>query len=186
MGHPLLATPQDQAQFVTDDRRDLVVKKALFGRNTLIVGEPGSGRTSLLHRVEAEIRRQAPGRSVLYLDASLSADSRELTDALAQSAAAAGRTGAYRPPYPGDPFGPTFQMRGLREAPKDAIVLLDNPSVSQSLWFFGSMRDEIWNTPVNFTVATDPTVAERLASPPMDAFFDLTVTIASITPDALP
>ena len=120
--------------------------------------------------------QRTPPRSVLFLDARSVAGSTALTDQLTRLAAESGWVEEYLRCYPGDPFGPTLQVRELRAAPKGSIVLLDHTDREQALWFFGSMRDEMFNLPITLVVTVPPSVARSLDAPPMDVFFDSVFT----------
>lgn len=65
----------------------------------------------------------------------------------------------------------------VRGGPDDALVLLDDLTIEQAQTLFGQLRDELWQTSVDFTVAVRPDVAQALASPPADVFFDRRVTL---------
>lgn len=64
---PLLDTGADQALFVADASRSQAVREALLDRNTLIVGEAGSGKSSVLYRIRAGARESSPSPAVLMV-----------------------------------------------------------------------------------------------------------------------
>jgi hypothetical protein len=162
--------------FVAEDGWELVVRRTLQYRQILIVGTVDSENTRLLDYVGTAVTQDTPPRSTLFLDARSIDGSRALTDQLNRLAADSGWIEEYLRPYPGDPFAPAMQIRELRTAPKGSIVLLDHPDREQALWFFGSMRDEMFNIPITFVVTVAPSVAECLNAPPMDIFFDSAFT----------
>ncbi len=136
----------------------------------LISGEPGSGKTSLLYHALG--RARANNRPVLLLTARVVSSSRGLVDALLELAVEEEWIQDAPQPAVNDPLGPARQVRRLREAPANALVLVDDLTVEQGQTLFGALRDELWQTPVSFTVAVRPDVAQALSTPPADAFFD--------------
>jgi type II secretory pathway predicted ATPase ExeA len=172
---PLLNTAADQRLFWPDDSRARAAAATQQQRNVLISGEPGSGKSSLLYH--ALQRARDDRRPVLLLAARLVAGSRSLIDALLELAA--DEEWLERTPAPAaeDPLGPARQVRRLREAPENALVLVDDLTVEQAQTLFGQLRDELWQTPVTFTVAVRPDVAQALSAPPADAFFDQRFTL---------
>lgn len=172
---PLLNTAADQRLFVADESRRRAVEGTDKPRNVLISGEPGSGKTTVLYRVLD--RARADHRPVLLLGGRLAADSHSLTDALLAAAVEEDWLPDAPPPAADDPLGPARQVRRLREAPKNALVLLDDLTIEQAKTLFGQLRDELWQTPVTFAAAVGPEVAEALTVPPADAFFDQRFTL---------
>jgi hypothetical protein len=171
----LLNTAADQRLFVADDSRQRAVAATEKPRNVLISGEPGSGKSSVLYRALAGAR--AGGRPALLLGGRLAPDSRSLTDALLAVAAEEDWLPEAPRPSADDPLGPARQVRRLREAPPDALVLLDDLTIEQGRGLFGQLRDELWQTPLSFVAAVRPEVAQALAVPPADAFFDQRFTL---------
>ncbi|MGH2877522.1 MAG: ATP-binding protein [Solirubrobacteraceae bacterium] len=161
--------------FVDDDSRALAVAATEKQRNVLISGEPGSGKSSVLYRMLDRARQE--GRPVLMLGARPVSDSRALTDALVALAAEEGWIPEADPLDVSDPLGASRQVRRLREAPDHALILIDDLTTEQALTLFGQLRDELWQTPVKFTAAVRPEVAQALAAPPADVFFDQRVPL---------
>jgi RecA/RadA recombinase len=172
---PLLNTAADQRLFVADDSRRRAVAATEQPRNVLISGEPGSGKTTVLYR--ALERARAAHRPALLLGGRLATGSHSLTDALLDVAAEEEWLPDAPPPAVQDPLGPARQVRRLREAPQNALALLDDLTIDQAQTLFGQLRDELWQTPVTFTAAVGPEVAQALTIPPADAFFDQRLTL---------
>jgi hypothetical protein len=172
---PLLNTAADQRLFFLDDSRARAAAATQQQRNVLISGEPGSGKSSLLYHALQRARDE--GRPVLLLAARLVAGSRALIDALLELAVEEEWVEEAPAPDAEDPLGPARQVRRLREAPENALVLADDLTVEQAQTLFGQLRDELWQTPVTFTVAVRPDVAQALSAPPADVFFDQRFTL---------
>lgn len=167
---PLLNTASDQRLLILDDSRLHAAAATQEARNVLIIGEPGSGKTSLLYHALG--RARAEDRPALFLAGRVVRGSRELVDALVSLAVEEDWIQDGPAPAADDPLGPARQVRRLRQAPENALVLVDDLSIEQGRALFGALRDELWQTPVSFAVAARPDVAQTLSTPPADAFFD--------------
>jgi hypothetical protein len=172
---PLLNTAADQRLFVADESRRRALAATEKPHNVLIRGAPGSGKSSLLYRAlsKAHARRQP----ALLLSGRLAEDSRSLTDLLLAQAAEEGWLPDAPRPDADDPLGPARQLRRLRDAPEDSLVLVDDLNIEQARSLFGQFRDELWQTPVRFVAAVRPEVSQVLSEPPADAFFDRRFTL---------
>jgi len=167
---PLLNTAADQRLLILDESRSRAAAATQEARNVLIVGEPGSGKTTLLYHALG--RARADNRPALLLAGRIVNGSRGLIDALLELAVEEEWIGDAVPPSADDPLGPARQLRRLQQAPENALVLADDLTVEQGQTLFGALRDELWQTPVSFTAAVRPDVAQALSTPPADAFFD--------------
>lgn len=176
----LLATAADQKRYVETGSRLVARDAGLKHRNTLVAGEPGSGKTSLLNHI-AFFARAADADCVL-VQARLADGSRQLIDLLLAEAEEADWISHEAAPADDDPLGAARQIRRLRDTPDSAIVLLDDPTSEQARTLFGQLRDELWQTPVRFVVTVTPAVFQTLKQPPMDAFFDTTVVLEPFSP----
>lgn len=181
---PLLDTAADQALFVADESRRRAMKLAFQHRNTLVVGEPGSGKTSLLYRIRANADSGSEAPLVVFADARLAADARELVDLILEESVDAGWLEQLSRPERGDPFGLVSQVRRLRDVREGSMILIDDPDAEQAATLFGRLRDELWQLPVWFTVAVNPSTYGVLTQPPANAFFDTVITLAPLEPGA--
>ena len=180
---PLLDTAADQALFVKDASRERAIRSAFQRSNTLIVGEPGSGKTSLLYNIRANAHRgSAP--EVILVDARVAGDARDLIDIVIEEAIDEGWVEAAGRPDRDDPFAIASQIRRLRDAPDGSMILLDDPDAEQAATLFGRLRDELWQLPVWFTVAVNPsTYTSVLSQPPANAFFDVMIELEPLEPN---
>jgi type II secretory pathway predicted ATPase ExeA len=167
---PLLNTAADQRLLILDESRSRAATATQETRNVLIVGEPGSGKTTVLYHALARARDE--NRPALLLAGRVVSGSRGLIDALLELAVEEEWIDDAVAPAADDPLGAARQVRRLREAPENALVLADDLSVEQAQTLFGALRDELWQTPVSFAAAARPDVAKALSAPPADAFFD--------------
>lgn len=175
---PLLATAADQRRFIPAGARAAAREAALRHRNTLVVGPPGSGKTSLLASIAFAAGEQGTPHAIV--PAQQADNSWALINLLCAHAADEEWIEKIDDPAPAiwlDPLGPARQIRRLLDAPERAIVLIDDPTTEQAQGLFGRLRDELWQTPLSFVVATSPAVAQVLERPPADAFFDVSLTL---------
>jgi hypothetical protein len=179
---PLLNTSADQQLFVADESRQSALAAVEASNNVLVIGEPGSGKSSLLYRALAQAR--ARDRPALLINGGHAEGSRQLIDILASEAVEQGWVPDAPRPESADPLGPARQLRRLRAAPSNALVLADDFTREQAISVFGQFRDELWQTPVNFVVAVGPNVAESLSRAPADVFFDRRVPLEPLSGDA--
>jgi hypothetical protein len=180
---PLMATDADARLFV-----GRVVELANLSRsvrlrfNTLVLGERGSGRTSLLHRLEHWL--DEAGVAVRFADASGCSSLDDLLGALREAihGGAQAASAAFSTLYDRAGGGIT-DIGWLR--PLDGgqlVVLLDgivDPDLVTAL--FGRYRDEVWDLPITWVVAGELNDRSRLMQPPADAFFDIEIVVPTLT-----
>jgi energy-coupling factor transporter ATP-binding protein EcfA2 len=165
-GRPLLATRVDDALYVERGPEPRILAAVARGLNVLILGEPGSGKTSLLHHLEHQLQRA--DEPVVYLDGRRSEDLDALLDELR------GRVGVARPdPSVASPAQETLDaLQGMPET-RRWVALVDCPERDVAHTLFGRLRDVVWQLPVTWVVAADGSAADAFRRPPADAFFDL-------------
>lgn len=186
-GRPLLATRVDAPLYVGRGIEAKIITAARRGLNTLIIGDAGSGKTSLLHHLELELRKD--NSSVVYIDGRRSDDLDEMLDnlriqlgieALPNPSPFAGFS-ALNQAFNGiksQKFVPPIE-RTLKwlvdKLPTDKfkIVLLDSPERKVAHTLFGQLRDVVWQLPISWIVVADSSAADAFRRPPADAFFDL-------------
>ncbi len=181
---PLLDTAADQELFVADESRQRAIEAAFKHRNTLVVGEPGSGKTSLLYQIRGNANRTSELPRAVLVDARLAGDAYELVDLLARECADAGWLEEVARPDRDDPFGLVSQIRRLRDAPEGSMILIDDPDTEQAATLFGRLRDELWQLGVWFVVAVNVGIYGALKQPPANAFFDTVVRLEPLDPKA--
>lgn len=163
---------------LANSSRRKALSSALLLRQTLIVGEPNTGKTALLNEIRKEANLDATHPRAVLVDAKPAGDVRELVDLVLDTAVAASWIPSAGVPDPDDTFGPVFQIERLIEVPRPSLILIDDITHEQAVILFGRFRDLLFQVPqVTFTVTTSPAVGQALAHPPMDAFFDTVVTL---------
>jgi hypothetical protein len=187
-GRPLLDTRPDHMLFV--DRADEMGRVRVArdqGLNCLVVGERGSGKTSLVRALMFQARQHAdpedlglPG--LLYVRGAGAESASELLtraiDALAQ--------------YQGDP--PAGGSRGAasgliaelgeRARRSPVVMALDDAPADAGNALFGALRDELWSIDLRWLVTVATADRGTLMRPPADAFFESQVELAPLPASA--
>jgi DNA-binding transcriptional ArsR family regulator len=180
---PLSGSDADQRLFVDREEETSAVLRALeLGFNVLVVGDPKSGRTSLLRHVERLVADS--GRRTAFVDGLSHVGLPALLEALRGALRAA-------PGQPQVTAGPRSTVNESDvatlapalddSAPGDgATVFVDNltPGVAQAL--FGRFRDALWQLPYHWVVAGLLVRRSEYLEPPADSFFDSIVELGSL------
>ena len=180
---PLMATDADARLFVGRVEQLAALERGVrLGFNALVLGERGSGRTTLLHRLEHSLDEQ--GVAVRFVDATGCSSLNDLLRFLREGVHGDASTWSAAADALDDFTGTVSDhVRWLR--PLDGgrlVVLLDgivDPDLVTSL--FGRYRDEVWELPITWVVAGELGDRSRLLRPPADAFFDIEVVIPTLT-----
>ena len=178
---PLFATRADQPLFVWTDPAAAARVAVKHDENTLITGERGSGKTSLLHGIEHFLRESGQPVAFVSLSGVLDIDvaAAAIIDATRDQGWLPARTlGATSP---ADPFTTTAAIRELVSAPDRSVLLLDDVASELGLILFGRLRDELWQLPPIWVVAADATDAAGFLEPPADAFFEAVVYLDTLS-----
>jgi energy-coupling factor transporter ATP-binding protein EcfA2 len=184
---PLLATTPDSRLFVWSEQASHARQALERGQHTLIVGEPGSGKTSLLHMVEREVREDAKFPACFV--------SLQHTDDVGEAVALVHRAAHEQGLLAGpadqlspaalkeDPFAPTQLVRDLGRVRASARMLVDDVSADAGQALFGRLRDELWQLSLVWGVAVGRDDASPLLTPPADAFFERKVSLDELSPE---
>lgn len=188
---PLLDNPVDEDLFVgRRDELDRIHTSVRAGVNTLVLGERGSGKTSLLRRVQAELRSAPVPQHVVFCSAQNASNLVGLIDTILwhtlhdhPQTALADRMSA--PEQSSGQYGALDALDRLASAfgtVEHAIVLLDDvgdPELVHGL--FGRFRDEVWAMNATWVVAGDTQWKATYLSPPADAFFQTLVVLGPLS-----
>jgi Cdc6-like AAA superfamily ATPase len=186
-GRPLFDNPLDAQLFVERDEGRILSSNAQDGVNTLIFGDRGSGKTSLLRHVLFELREKefpVVGISAGPIDGPL-----ELIQLVV------GSIGKFRIDSPRlDPLSAAGltetaailnELRKLRPSsgakePRTALIV-DLPAGAKTLHqLFGRFRDELWQLPYTWIVGAPTELRVDLLTPPADAFFENVVKLGPL------
>ena len=188
-GRPLTGSPVDLRRYV-DRKQELDRTWQSLARraNVLVVGQRGSGKTSFLRKLEADIAASDALGDARYVDGSAAASLDELLSTIAW------RLGLEPPGGPSGPGGVgaggfAERLQALRpevETLLPAAILLDEPPAEIAHTLFGRLRDEVWQLPYTWVVAIDGVDRARVLQPPADAFFGSVVELGALSaPDAV-
>lgn len=186
-GRPLFDNPLDNALYVRRPEDQRLEANCRDGINTLMFGERGAGKTSLMRNVLFRLREE--GFPAVGIDAAPADDALDL---LRMIAAAVGplsiRPGSINPMSVvglGETGAILDQLRALRssarsEGPKTAI-LIDLPAGAKVHQLFGRFRDELWQLPFTWAVSAPKELRVELLTPPANAFFEDVVELGPLT-----
>jgi hypothetical protein len=183
---PLRATHADAAFFVQRESDTASLLGALsYGFNAMVVGERGSGKTTLVNLLGARLEEQgwyvaqvAGGRfdsaaeALLGIARSAAADpssSAETVDLVLRDGADQLET-AYRA---------LADVAGA--LPDRSVVNLDGLAPTLVHEIFGRLRDEIWALQLQWVVTGNLEDKAIMLAPPADAFFEQVLTLAPLT-----
>lgn len=180
---PLLATPADMELFAGRVWELGQLERALAQRfSVLVVGERGSGRTSLLRALMFASR--FPGADIprrLYVRAAGLADPAQLLGRVLE--AYDGMDSADRKAPAAISSGTSVALDALAERQQGhpMIVLLDDvdPAVGNAL--FGVLRDELWETRTSWVVTATKAGSMSILAPPADAFFETILRLDALS-----
>jgi hypothetical protein len=200
---PLAQSRGDQRRFVDRSREtDAIVQGIATSQPVLVLGDPGSGRTSLLNHVGWMIARQKEPRQTIMVSGELARDPSQLLGILVARLQRLADPAGPRTRWledlqalslPDGPFGqvarPAILMElidlfGERLAAlgRPVCVMVDGVAPSVAHATFGSLRNELWTLPAATWVVTGDSAAETLyLEPPADAFFEHIVKLGPLT-----
>jgi hypothetical protein len=178
---PLMSTGADAALFVGREREvGTLTRAAGLGLNALLLGQRGSGKTSLLHHFERELGEA--GMEVRFIEASGASTIDGLIALL---------FGAVR----GTPWDSTDRLlaemgeggvggdlRRLGEIAGGSLILLVDSIARPALvhQLFGPQRDELWQLPFLWVVSGNSADRRGYLEPPADSFFDVVVELEEL------
>lgn len=200
---PLAQSRVDQRRFIDrDEETSSIVEAVKASRPVLVLGERGSGRTSLLNHVAwllAHDERE-PRDSVL-ISGELARDPAQLLGVLVARVGRLAGQGGSRASWledlqalsmPDGPFGAVVQPailmelidllgERLAELERPVCLMIDEvlPSVAHGV--FGTLRNELWTLQgASWIVAGESAAGPLYREPPADAFFARTVVLAPL------
>ena len=200
---PLAQSRADQRRFVDRTREtDMIIRAVTDSQPVLLLGEHGSGRTSLLNHAAWLLARAEPARDAVMVSAELAQDAAQLLGVLVARVQRLANSGGPRAGWiedlralsmPDGPFGeaarPAILMElvdllgeQLSELERPVCLMVDGiaPSVAHGL--FGSLRNEVWALDGSSWVVAGDSAAEALyLEPPADAFFEQTVKLGPLS-----
>lgn len=178
-GRPLLGSRLDAGLF-TGRRMQLdTARRALLNRlNTVITGEPGAGRTSILHALLAELTVPhvlIRGGPVL--------DTGDLLRRVVADLQVRAGTGAGFPDLGGSvDVIDRIELLRQRAGSVDALVIaVDDLPPEAGMDLFGRYRDELWSIDASWLVTVTAGHAPLVLRPPADVFFDVRIDLPALS-----
>ncbi|MDQ3849563.1 MAG: ATP-binding protein [Actinomycetota bacterium] len=192
---PLMASALDAALFVDRERELAALERSITaGLNTLVLGEPGAGKTSLLHQLERRLGDHAQLMPVFVEGARRAEHPEELLALIAY------RLGAEQAPF--SPLGelmqpagrrpprtPTEQLLAVLGAVREAlaqterrtVLIVDElPSGEVGHTLFGQLRDELWSLRATWVVGAELGEQAGYLRPPASAFFETVISVGPL------
>ncbi len=179
-GRPLLDNAADHALFVGRDDALARIDRALrSGLNCLVVGDPGSGKTSLVRAMMYRTTESAQPLRVTYVRAN---EARSAADLLTAILTALG---------PGRPTRSSAidLLDDLTAELADAdagetgirVMVVDDIGAAAGAELFGALRDELWQVGAQWLVTTSTAQSSSLLRPPADVFFETRIELGPLT-----
>jgi hypothetical protein len=200
---PLAQSRADQRRFVDRTREtDAIVRAVSASQPVLVLGDRGSGRTSLLNHVAWRLARQKESRDAVIVSGELARNPSQLLGVLVARIQRLVDPGGSRAGWiedlrglamPDGPFGQVVQPAILMELvdlfgerlaalTRPVCLMIDGIAPTVAHAFFGSLRNELWTLPGAAWVVAGDIAAEALyLEPPADAFFERTVKLGPLT-----
>jgi hypothetical protein len=200
---PLAQSRADQRRFVDRTREaDAIIRAIAAAQPVLVLGDRGSGRTSLLNHVAWRLARQKEPRDVVIVSGELASSPSQLLGVLVARVQRLAEPGGSRARWiedlralslPDGPFGQVAQpaivmelvdLLGERLAAleRPVCLMVDGIAAAVAHGVFGSLRNELWTLDgATWVVAGDSTAEALYLEPPADAFFERTVRLGPLT-----
>jgi len=200
---PLVQSRADQRRFVDRAREtDAIIGAVATSQPVLVLGERGSGRSSLLNHVAWRLAHQTESRECVIVTGELASNPPQLLGVLvARIQRIAEPTGSRTLwiddlralSMPDGPFGQVAQPAILMELidllgerlnalERPVCVMVDGIAPTVAHGVFGSLRNELWALPdVAWVVAGDSAAETLYLEPPADAFFEHTVKLGPLS-----
>jgi hypothetical protein len=200
---PLAQSRADQRRFVDRTREtDAIIRAVAASQPVLVLGERGSGRTSLLNHVAWRLAHQNEPRDTVMVSGELASNPSQLLGVLVARVGRLAEPAGPRAGWiedlralslPDGPFGQIAQpailielidLLGdrLAELTRPVCLMVDGIAANVAHATFGSLRNELWalSTP-SWVVAGDIAAETFYLEPPADAFFEHTVRLGPLT-----
>jgi hypothetical protein len=170
---PLLPSTVDAGLYVSRPALENALLRPLEqGRNVLLLGDPGAGKTTLMRQIASELEeRDTP---TFWINASLAETAEDLLIMVIEA------LGVDEPLIDGERRSNVrlLELTRILAARPPAVIIVDNLSDSVPAFdLFGRLRDELWSAGHAWLAAARPNDSGALRSPPAEAFWSTVVEI---------
>jgi hypothetical protein len=176
---PLLATRTDRDLFVGRGDALKRIRRALADRlNCIVTGDPGAGRTSLLHLLLVELDTPR-----VLIRGSAVDDSADLLRRIsAELGKLDGVAEVEQLARSGTEVIDLIDRLRRQLAPLDrCVIAVDDVPPDAGIELFGSYRDELWTVDACWLTTISAGRASALLRPPADVFFEVRVDLPPLT-----
>jgi hypothetical protein len=183
-GRPLFDNPLDARRFVPREEGRRLERNCIDGINTLVLGEPGSGKTSLLRNVLLHLREDQV--DAVLVDAGPAQTILDLLALIEDSLRGAGRPDTVPTQRESTESGAALatirRLGSYANSEQRVAILVDLAPGSLDVHaLFGRFRDELWQLPFTWVVGAPTTMRNALLTPPADAFFDEVIELGAFS-----
>lgn len=162
-----------------------LVSALAYGFNVMVVGERGSGKSSLVNILAARLEEE--GGRVLQVSGGRFDSAADALRDIARGLSSDESDGLQRADLM--PRGGSDELEGAYHMLADAagalpdrvVVIVDGLASTLVHEIFGRLRDEIWALRLQWVVTGDIEEKAILLAPPADAFFEQILTLAPLT-----
>jgi energy-coupling factor transporter ATP-binding protein EcfA2 len=200
---PLAQSRADQRRFVDRAREtDAIIRAVAASQPVLLLGERGSGRTSLLNHVAWLLAREKEPRPTVMVSGELASSPSQLLGVLVARVGRLGEPAGSHGRWiedlralsmPDGPFGQVAQPAILMELvdllgerlaalQQPVCLMVDGVAPVVAHGVFGNLRNELWALQdVAWVLAGDSAAEALYLEPPADAFFERTIKLGPLT-----
>ncbi len=189
---PLFDNAADAKLFIARDEAARLEANCRDGVNSLVLGDRGIGKTSLLRYVALRLREEnfpcivvdaAPAETALDVVRLVTAELGRRPHPIQQIARSFDPHLATGLGEPGELLNALRNLRqtDVQEGTRTAILLDSPPRPEELHLLFGRLRDEIWQLPYTWAVAAPSNQRGTLLAVPADAFFEDVIEMLPLT-----